>query len=98
MNIKDLLATLTVEEKAGQLVQLPPYFFKKEALQEVAGPVQRLQLKESDIFLAGSVLGIGNPQEMMDVQRSYLEKSRHKIPLVFMADIIHGYKTIFPFH
>jgi beta-glucosidase len=96
MNIKDLLATLTVEEKAGQLVQLPPYFFKKEALQEVAGPVQRLQLKESDIFLAGSVLGIGNPQEMMDVQRSYLEKSRHKIPLVFMADIIHGYKTIFP--
>jgi beta-glucosidase len=96
MNIKELLKTLTIEEKAGQLVQLPPFFFKKEALQEVAGPVQRLQLKESDIFLAGSVLGIGNPEEMMDVQRSYLGKSRHKIPLMFMADIIHGYKTIFP--
>jgi beta-glucosidase len=96
MNIKELLATLTLEEKAGQLFQLPPYFFKKEALQEVAGPVQRLQLKESDIFLAGSVLGIGNPEEMMAVQRTYLDKSRHKIPLVFMADIIHGYKTIFP--
>jgi beta-glucosidase len=33
---------------------------------------------------------------MMDIQRAYLEKSRHKIPLIFMADIIHGYKTIFP--
>lgn len=96
MNIKNLLASLTLEEKAGQLVQLPPYFFKKEALQEVAGPVQRLKLKEADIFLAGSVLGIGNPQEMMDVQTTYLSKSRHQIPLVFMADIIHGYKTIFP--
>ena len=96
MNIKALLATLTLEEKAGQLSQLPPYFFKKEALQEVAGPVQRLQLKEDEIFLAGSVLGIGNPQEMIDVQTRYLAKSRHKIPLVFMADIIHGYKTIFP--
>ena len=96
MNIKELLTSLTLEEKAGQLAQLPPYFFKKEALQEVAGPVQRLELKEADIFLAGSVLGIGNPEEMMDVQRTYLEKSRHKIPLMFMADIIHGYKTIFP--
>jgi beta-glucosidase len=96
MNIKDLLASLTLEEKAGQLVQLPPYFFKKEALQEVAGPVQRLQLKETDIFLAGSVLGIGSPEEMIAVQKTYLDKSRHKIPLIFMADIIHGYKTIFP--
>ncbi len=96
MNIKKLLASLTLEEKAGQLVQLPPYFFKKEALQEVAGPVQRLKLTEADIFLAGSVLGIGNPQEMIDVQTTYLAKSRHQIPLVFMADIIHGYKTIFP--
>ena len=96
MNIKALLTTLSLEEKAGQLVQLPPYFFKKEALQEVAGPVQRLKLSEQDIFLAGSVLGVGNPQEMMDIQSMYLSKSRHKIPLVFMADIIHGYKTIFP--
>lgn len=96
MNIKALLATLTIEEKAGQLAQLPPFFFKKEALQEVAGPVQRLKLSEADIFLAGSVLGIGNPQEMIDIQQAYLAKSRHKIPLVFMADIIHGYKTIFP--
>jgi beta-glucosidase len=96
MNIKALLSSLSLEEKAGQLVQLPPYFFKKEALQEVAGPVQRLKLSEQDIFLAGSVLGVGNPQEMMDIQSMYLSKSRHKIPLVFMADIIHGYKTIFP--
>lgn len=96
MNIKNLLNKLSLEEKAGQLSQLPPFFFKKEALQEVAGPVQRLKLSEPEIFLAGSVLGVGNPEEMIAIQTSYLAKSRHKIPLVFMADIIHGYKTIFP--
>lgn len=96
MNINELLLSLSLEEKAGQLAQLPPFFFKKEALKEVAGPVQRLQLSEADIFLAGSVLGAANPEEMIDVQRTYLGKSRHKIPLMFMADIIHGYKTIFP--
>jgi len=96
MNLKALLASLTLEEKAGQLAQLPPFFFKKEALQEVAGPVQRLKLNEQAIFMAGSVLGTANPQEMIDIQTAYLAKSRHKIPLIFMADIIHGYKTIFP--
>ena len=34
--------------------------------------------------------------EMKMVQDKYLSRSRHKIPLMFMADIIHGYKTIFP--
>lgn len=96
MNIKALLKTLTLEEKAGQLTQLPPFFFHPDALKEVAGPIQRLQLSEDDIFVAGSVLGVGSPEEMMTIQSKYLEKSRHKIPLMFMADIIHGYKTIFP--
>jgi len=96
VNIKTLLASLTLEEKIGQLAQLAPYFFIKDLTNEVAGPLKRLNISEKDVFLAGSVLGIGNPEEMMQVQRAYLAKSRHKIPLLFMADIIHGYKTIFP--
>jgi beta-glucosidase len=96
MDLKALLQSLTVEEKAGQLAQLPPFFFDPKALQEVAGPVQRLKLSETDIFLAGSVLGAAGPEEMLTIQQQYLDKSRHKIPLIFMADIIHGYKTIFP--
>ncbi|MFZ9782488.1 MAG: hypothetical protein ACO3C8_04660 [Bacilli bacterium] len=62
MNFKNLINKLSLEEKAGQLAQLPPFFFKKEALQEVAGPVQRLKLTEQEIFLAGSVRGVGNPE------------------------------------
>ena len=32
----------------------------------------------------------------MELQKRYMEKNRHHIPLLFMADIIYGYKTIFP--
>jgi beta-glucosidase len=96
MNLKQLLKTLTIEEKIGQLMQLAPFFFKKDSKVEVIGSVRHLDLDEDEIFLAGSVLGIGHQEEMMSIQKKYLEKSRHKIPLVFMADIIHGYESIFP--
>ncbi|MCU0105186.1 glycoside hydrolase family 3 C-terminal domain-containing protein [Acholeplasma vituli] len=96
LNIKTLLNSLSIEEKIGQLMQLAPFFFIGDLKKEVYGPIQALGLKEEEVFLSGSVLGIGNASEMRRVQEAYLAKSRHKIPLIFMADIIHGYKTIFP--
>ena len=95
-NIKTLLNSLSIEEKIGQLMQLAPFFFIGDLKKEVYGPIQALGVKEEEVFLSGSVLGIGNASEMRRVQEAYLAKSRHKIPLIFMADIIHGYKTIFP--
>jgi beta-glucosidase len=96
MNIENLVQSLTLDEKIGQLSQLAPYYFFKDAKNELAGPNLDLGLSEEDIFLSGSVLGVDNASSMMLIQRTYLNKSRHKIPLMFMADVIHGYKTIFP--
>jgi beta-glucosidase len=96
VNINNLIKTLTIEEKIGQLLQIAPFFFIQELEKEVSGNITDLHLNEKKIFRAGSVLGIGNATEMISVQKRYLEKSTHKIPLVFMADIIHGYQTIFP--
>ena len=91
-----LLNQLSIKEKIGQLMQLAPYLFVRDLKVEVAGHVRALNLDEEKIFLSGSILGIGSANEMKEVQSKYLAKSRHQIPLVFMADIIHGYKTIFP--
>ncbi len=96
MNIYELMKSLTREEKIGQLLQIAPFFFIKHAEVEVAGHVTELKLTRKQIFEAGSVLGIGSAKEMIEVQTAYLKHSRHKIPLLFMADIIHGYETIFP--
>ncbi|MGI6262181.1 MAG: hypothetical protein ACOYJR_10145 [Acutalibacteraceae bacterium] len=35
-------------------------------------------------------------QKLREVQKSYLEHNRNKIPLLFMHDVIHGFRTIFP--
>ncbi|MBI9010340.1 MAG: glycoside hydrolase family 3 C-terminal domain-containing protein [Tenericutes bacterium] len=96
LSLKELLDKLTIKEKVGQLLQIAPFLFIKDLKVEVAGHVRNLKLDEEKIFCAGSVLGIGSPKEMIAVQKKYLAKSRHKIPLLFMADVIHGYKSIFP--
>ena len=96
MDIKELLKKLTIEEKIGQLLQLSPFNFIRDIEVEVFGHLKELGLTEKKIFSAGSVLGIHNATEMISVQEKYLRKSTHQIPLIFMADIIHGYETIFP--
>ncbi|MBU1019599.1 MAG: beta-glucosidase, partial [Firmicutes bacterium] len=96
MDINTLLEKLTIEEKIGQLLQLSPFNFIRDIEVEVFGHLKELGLTEKKIFSAGSVLGIHNAAEMIAVQEKYLRKSTHQIPLVFMADIIHGYETIFP--
>lgn len=96
MDLNALLKSLSIEEKIGQLVMIAPFFFIKGSDQDIAGPLSDLGLSQAQIYQTGSVLGIGNADEMIRVQQKYLENSRHKIPLIFMADIIHGYETIFP--
>ncbi|MBE0700439.1 MAG: beta-glucosidase, partial [Acholeplasmataceae bacterium] len=85
MQIEKLLHSLSIQEKIGQLLQIAPFFFIKDLEIEVAGQVRDLKLTEKSIFAAGSVLGVHNASEMMLIQKKYLEKSRHKIPLMFMA-------------
>lgn len=89
-----LLNEMTLAEKVGQLVQLTPDFFAQGG--EITGPLQEWQMTEEQLFIIGSVLGTHTAQQVYAIQKQYLAKSRLKIPLVFMADVIHGYETIFP--
>lgn len=96
MDTKKLLQQMTFEEKVGQMMQIAPFFFIEHINALIFGEVKDLGLTQKEIFHAGSVLGIGNAKEMIAVQERYLKTSRLGIPLIFMADIIHGYETIFP--
>lgn len=96
MNIHDLLNSMTLKEKLGQMTQLPPHFFLSLSDTEVFGEKRTLYLSHDDILSTGSILGVGSAKEMVTIQSLILEKSRLKIPALFMADIIHGYQTIFP--
>ncbi|GKX29217.1 beta-glucosidase [Vallitalea longa] len=96
VNIKELLKELSLSEKIGQLQQLASTFFIENSKGELTGPLKDLGISEDEIWTAGSVLGVNSAEEAYEIQSKYLEKSNSKIPLLFMADIIHGYRTIFP--
>ena len=96
IDINELLRSMTVREKIAQLLQLTPFFYKKDSLGAITGPVEELGVDDSDIYNAGSVIGISGAKEAIEIQKAYLEKNEKKIPLIFMADIVHGCRTIFP--
>jgi beta-glucosidase len=91
------LDSLSIEEKISQLIQLTGDFFEGDIDTVVTGPLKKLGLNAGyNIYNTGSILNITNPEKIIQLQTDYLEKSIHKIPLLFMADIIYGYRTIFP--
>ncbi len=96
MDIQHLLKQMTLKEKLGQMTQLPPHMFIEASKTQVYGEKRTLKLDPNDYMLAGSVLGIRNAQEMIEIQSLILKHSRLKIPALIMADVIHGYETIFP--
>ncbi len=94
-DVKELLSKMTLQEKVGQLVQLNAVFFGQTAA-EITGPAERWKLASKEVYNMGSVLNFHGAEEMKRIQDDYMAKNRHGIPLVFMMDVIHGYKTIFP--
>lgn len=97
--IEDLLNEMTLKEKIGQLTQITGehYVGKIEDEMVETGPGYWDQLLEGDtLYTMGSVIGVSSAKATNMIQSAYLEKSRLKIPLLFMHDAIHGYKTIFP--
>ncbi|WP_416729774.1 glycoside hydrolase family 3 N-terminal domain-containing protein [Fictibacillus sp. JL2B1089] len=98
-NLQALLQEMTLKEKIGQLTQITGehYVGKVEGEMVETGPGYSDQLLEEDtLYTIGSVIGVSSAKATNMIQSAYLEKSRLKIPLLFMHDAIHGYKTIFP--
>ena len=63
---------------------------------DITGPVKEMNLELEHLYETGSVLNSIGAQRTIDIQSDYLSKSRNKIPLIFMQDVIHGYRTIYP--
>lgn len=94
--IQDLVNDMTLDEKLAQLTQLGPYYWGLDDTVDLTGPFKELNIEPPVIKSIGSVLnGIG-ARNVIELQTRHLESSRLKIPLIFMADVIHGYRTILP--
>ena len=95
--IIELLNKMTIEEKIGQMVQIGgDVFLSDDTNGMLTGPLKNSHLSKKMIYHVGSVLNIIGAEKVKKVQDEYLSKSRLKIPLLFMDDIINGYKIAFP--
>lgn len=94
-DLTSLLAQMTLEEKIGQLMQYNGNVLMDTSA-EITGPMQQFGLTERDLGRIGSVLNFASADEMKAMQDIHLSKDPNKIPMLFMMDVIHGYRTIFP--
>lgn len=90
----ELLADMSLKEKIGQMMQLDVSCFNNE--EAVTGTAADQGITEEDMLMTGSILGAVKAEEIKSLQKKCMERQPHHIPVVFMADIINGYKTIFP--
>ncbi|MGI6280183.1 MAG: glycoside hydrolase family 3 N-terminal domain-containing protein [Acutalibacteraceae bacterium] len=90
----NLLNDMSLDEKIGEITQLPGRYFVADV--EATGESEDQQISERDMALCGSTLSICKPDLIYKIQKKHIENHPHKIPMLFMADIIHGYSTIFP--
>ncbi len=96
MDIKTLLKKMTVEEKLAQMSQFNTNCLVKDSEGGVTGPARALDLSEAEVAAVGSTLNFKGAHDMMRVQDEHMKQDRLGIPLIFMQDVIHGFRTIYP--
>ncbi len=92
----ELIREMTIQEKLAQMTQIMGDCFVSQGYGKLMGLSYGFDIPEELAWNIGSVLGMGGAEKLRRVQDLYLSHNRHKIPLMFMCDIIHGYRTIFP--
>ena len=88
--VESLIEQMTLEEKIGQMTLVSAGWV-------VTGP------KVSGDYMAqiragriGALSNLWGAQETREVQRVAVEETRLGVPLMFVFDVIHGHRTLFP--
>ena len=88
--VESLIEQMTLEEKIGQMTLVSAGWV-------VTGP------KVSGDYMAqiragriGAISNLWGAQETREVQRVAVEETRLGVPLMFVFDVIHGHRTLFP--
>jgi beta-glucosidase len=105
--VDQLLRQMTLEEKIGQLVQYndtgdaspAPAAGGKQGLIVAVNPVTANHVDAMDLAATGrlgSMLNTVGAERTNTYQHLAVDRSRLHIPLLFGADVIHGFRTIYP--
>jgi beta-glucosidase len=95
INLKELLHSMTVKEKIFQLFQLGASYYTKDK-SEITGPMDEMGIEQEDLSMVGSSLGVMGASTMINIQKKYMKNNPNGIPMIFMKDVIHGFRTVYP--
>lgn len=96
--IDALIGRMTLEEKAGQLTLMPAAWDANAATFNPSQPLTSFRAQIGQIR-AGQLTGVFNGSGttwVREAQTAAVKESRLGIPLIFAADVIHGFRTVFP--
>lgn len=96
IKLEALLESMSLEEKIDQMLQVSGNLLMGNQSAVITGPLQESGLTEENLAQAGSVIGLDDPTVIMEVQKRAMQRQKHGIPLLFMLDVINGFKTVFP--
>ncbi|MBS1814169.1 MAG: glycoside hydrolase family 3 C-terminal domain-containing protein [Acidobacteria bacterium] len=102
--VEALLKKMTLEEKLGQLVQyndqgVTAPTTATENVDLAANPEAHYKIDAMQLAATGrmgSMLNVVGAAKTNMFQKAAIEKSRLHIPILFGADVIHGFRTIYP--
>lgn len=88
--VGELMSKMTLQEKIGQLNLLPGGDITTGVSEN--SPIGEM-ISQGRL---GAILNMKGVDNIKEVQKMAVEKSRLGIPLIIGMDVIHGYETIFP--
>ncbi|WP_108805015.1 beta-glucosidase BglX [Aquimarina sp. Aq107] len=91
--VDSLIAIMTLKEKIGQLVLYNGSWDVTGPPSDVGNKEKYEKLRNGEV---GAMLNATSVAGTKELQKTVIENSRLKIPLLFGYDVIHGFKTIFP--
>lgn len=92
--VESLLQQMTIDEKIGQMTQYSGFWNATGPSPKEGDAAKKYENLKSG--LVGSMLNVRGVEQVREIQKVAVEKSRLGIPLIFGFDVIHGYKTITP--
>ncbi len=104
MDIRQIIEKMTLREKLAQMVLLVQCYQedvfsddpgKREFMREASKKYFDID-DPQDVMNTGGAIFVDGAEKAVEIQKKHLEHDRNGIPMFFMYDVIHGYRTIFP--
>lgn len=93
--VEKYIQELSLEEKAQQLSQSCGLYLN-ESKAENTGLIGDIHVSKSELYNVGSVLNFLDARDMKSLADLCMENTTTGIPPIFMHDVVHGYRTIYP--